>query len=95
LYKKDIYHSDIKAPNIAFCREYDKLDLYIPKLIDLGGAAIGYNKLAAHSKFYFFNKKNRKSLAELSFNNAEERLKVDLYSLSIIALQIILLSQRI
>jgi hypothetical protein len=88
LYKKDIYHSDIKAPNIAFCREYDKLDSYIPKLIDLGGASIGYNKLGPHSPFYFYNQTNRKKEDQkrLSFKNAEERVKVDLYSLSIIAL---------
>ena len=82
--------------NIAFCREYIKVDSYIPKLIDLGGAGLGYNKLAAHTKFYFYNERSRKSnTQQLNFTNAEERLKVDLYSLSIIALEMILFSERI
>ena len=82
--------------NIAFCREYIKVDSYVPKLIDLGGAALGYNKPAPLTKFYFYNERSRKSnTQQLNFTNAEERLKVDVYSLSIIALEMILFSERI
>jgi serine/threonine protein kinase len=87
LHKNKIYHSDIKPANIAFSRDAE-LDAYIPKLIDFGGAGIGYNDFVSYTAFYFFNEKNRKkaNLGRIKFYNAEERVKTDLYSLSIIAL---------
>lgn len=45
LYKKNVYHSDLKLVNCVICE--DKFSYYFLKLIDMGGATFEYNYLIA------------------------------------------------
>lgn len=53
LYKKNIYHSDLKLVNTIIMK--DKYDRAYLKLIDMGGATFEYNYLIAVTMQYFPN----------------------------------------
>lgn len=45
LYRKDVYHSDLKLVNCVICE--DEYSHYFLKLIDMGGATFSHNYLIA------------------------------------------------
>ena len=87
LHEGNVYQSDIKPANIAFFSnaEFDEYEL---KLIDFGVAGASYDEVVSYTRFYFFNERNRKyeNRKKMVFSSKEDRVKVDLYSVSIIAL---------
>lgn len=51
LYKKDMYHSDLKLVNTIICQ--DEKENFFLKLIDMGGATFDHSYLIAITPQYF------------------------------------------
>ena len=97
LYKKGVWWSDISPENIVYIRnsEYNE---YVPKLTNFSSVTTDYNAINYIRPVYFFNEKSRKSNIlnnAVKFHTPEERTKADFFSLSIIGLYIIFLSDEI
>ena len=59
MHENGVYQSDIKPPNIAFCR-HATLDEYEPKLIDFGHAATDFQEVYGFTELYFYNQRTRR-----------------------------------
>ena len=88
LHKAGVYQSDLKPANVSFDR--DPLnDEYVVKLIDFGMSSVDCKLLFGMTKLYFYNGRNRTEAAyqegKITFETPLDRVKAELYGLSIIA----------